>query len=251
MKYIFFILTIFTIFSAQSQVGYGTYTPKATLEISSAPNDTTISDGIIAPRLTMDQLLSKTYGPDQTGAIIYITDLTTSTSPLPHSVVHILAIGYYFFNGSQWKTLRSRPGTIIFTAERPEDRSYSIPANQYTTLAFKSYQNVGDGSVDANNYTYTVPMSGRYLVSCSLRVADFSISRDIYMSVGTTLIDDGQGIWARNPDSFLNRYAISYTAVLELKKGDVIQQFVYSPGETRLYLWYNYWALTLLQQTEN
>ncbi|WP_449399118.1 hypothetical protein [Chryseobacterium wanjuense] len=51
-----------------SQVGVGTATPKATLDVVAKKTDGTTSEGIIAPRMTGDQIKSANskYGSDQT-----------------------------------------------------------------------------------------------------------------------------------------------------------------------------------------
>lgn len=93
---------------AYGQVGINTATPKATLDVTSTPADLTKPDGFIAPRLTGAELKAKdaNYDVPQTGTIIYVTqallpvDTTTKTA-------NVTAVGYYYFDGSLWKTLTS------------------------------------------------------------------------------------------------------------------------------------------------
>lgn len=82
-------------------VGLNTSTPNATLDINGVPNDTTKFDGVIAPRITGEQLIAKTYGTLQTGAIVYVTTIPTT---LTGQVINVNEVGYYYFNGTVWKS---------------------------------------------------------------------------------------------------------------------------------------------------
>lgn len=92
----------------EGNVGINTSSPKATLDIVGKPADATRLDGLIAPRLTGDQLSSKTYTAEQTGALVYATAAATS---LTGQVVNVSASGYYYFNGTVWQAVSSGSGT--------------------------------------------------------------------------------------------------------------------------------------------
>lgn len=82
-----------------SQVGIGTPTPQATLDVTGMPTNTTKLDGIIAPRLTGVQLRGKTYTTAQTGALVYVTAADTAPA---NQTIDVTATGYYYFNGTKW-----------------------------------------------------------------------------------------------------------------------------------------------------
>ena len=105
-KYLFAIstLTIFYLNAQNGSVGINTESPKATLHVLGNPSDTSKLDGIIAPIITGDELAAKTYGTDQTGAVIYVT---APCSNLSGQVINVSKIGYYYFNGSEWIPLNS------------------------------------------------------------------------------------------------------------------------------------------------
>ena len=92
-------LTSFYLNAQNGRVGINTESPKATLHVLGSPSDASKLDGIIAPIITGDELAAKTYGTEQTGAVIYVT---TPSSNLSGQVINVSKIGYYFFNGSVW-----------------------------------------------------------------------------------------------------------------------------------------------------
>lgn len=100
----FFLINLFTTISIKifAQVGINTPEPHATLDIVGKPADTTIPDGVIAPRMTGDQLRLKdaVYLTDQIGALVYVTQAVTNPSV---KTAKVDKPGYYMFNGSIWK----------------------------------------------------------------------------------------------------------------------------------------------------
>jgi len=106
MKRILFLAIFsFGINLSFSQVGVNTTDPKATLEVKGDPSDIAIVDGVIAPRITRDNLIAKIgYTSAQTGAIIYVMDLSGTVNA---STDKITEIGYYYFNGSTWNSMNS------------------------------------------------------------------------------------------------------------------------------------------------
>ncbi len=100
MRFFLLILCFCCVGLCRSQVGVNTENPKATLDVQSS-GDENIPEGIIAPRLTRAQIIAKDsqYGLPQTGAIVYITDLSGSTT---NKTQEITQEGYYYFNGVTW-----------------------------------------------------------------------------------------------------------------------------------------------------
>lgn len=99
------LTTIFTLTISNAQVGINTENPKSTLDVQKSEKNE-ILDGIIAPRLTKEELNVKTYTNEQTGALVYVTN-STLTSTSTSQVANIITEGYYYFDGVLWQTLKN------------------------------------------------------------------------------------------------------------------------------------------------
>ncbi|MCW3160831.1 hypothetical protein [Chryseobacterium oryctis] len=82
-----------------SQVGINTEIPATTLDVVGKPSDPSKLDGIIAPRLSGDELSAKTYTSAQTGALVYVN---AAAGSLTGQVANVDAPGYYYFDGTVW-----------------------------------------------------------------------------------------------------------------------------------------------------
>lgn len=119
----------------QAQVTIGANVlPKTTLEIISQPSDPTPA-GVIAPRVTVSALnaASANYGADQTGAIVYVTDATGAAAATKTG--NISAVGYYYFDGSNWQGFGSGTSSTSTTVQgnvkEVNTSSYTVTANDY------------------------------------------------------------------------------------------------------------------------
>lgn len=112
MKNKLFLITVlsFTGFLANAQIGINTTLPRATLDVVGSPADKNKLDGIIAPRLTGDELRAKSYTANQTGAMVYVT--AADSAPAAQTI-NVNAAGYYYFDGTAWvKQAGSATGTL-------------------------------------------------------------------------------------------------------------------------------------------
>lgn len=146
------IITLFVLSSSLlfSQVGINTDKPKATLDVKSSPSDLSKTDGVIAPKLTGNELKAKDelYTNQQQGAIIYATSATTPTTPKTQNVTQE---GYYYFDGSKW--IRFSSGSSIGNGEDINiyKDNGSLTSNRNAdlngfNLAFTGAGNVGIGN---------------------------------------------------------------------------------------------------------
>ncbi|MFP3681432.1 hypothetical protein SB725_30595, partial [Pseudomonas sp. SIMBA_041] len=92
--------------TAYAQVGLNTENPKSTMDVSAKRNaaglltDNAQLIGLQAPRLTRTELTANiaTYGTNQKGALIYITDISGGDTSGQRA--NIDTIGYYYFDGT-------------------------------------------------------------------------------------------------------------------------------------------------------
>ena len=101
-KGLFFIMltTVSTLVNAQ--VGINTVTPIVTLQIEPTKTDGTTAEGLLLPRLTLQQLVTKDdlYQQVHDGALLYITDPTGSASTKTQNVTKR---DFYSFDGNAMK----------------------------------------------------------------------------------------------------------------------------------------------------
>jgi hypothetical protein len=90
-------------------VGINNESPKATLDVTANITAAGSPEGIIAPRLTGDQMRAKDadYASAQTGAIVYATSVPSAPST---KTANVTAAGYYYFNGTVWRSIGGGSG---------------------------------------------------------------------------------------------------------------------------------------------
>ncbi|MGE8536628.1 hypothetical protein KYG33_00910 [Chryseobacterium sp. D764] len=132
-----------------SQVGINTDAPKSTLDVVGKAADTSSLDGIIAPRITGNQLRAKVYTTDQTGVLVYVTAADTAPSG---QTVDVISIGYYYFNGIKWKSTGSDINIYKANGSLAGTRTLSLNSNvlNFTGTDQKTFWSA-DGSINQNN----------------------------------------------------------------------------------------------------
>ena len=127
---------------AYSQVGVNTETPKTTMDISAKRDgagvitDNTQTYGLQAPRLTRAELTSSTatYGADQRGALVYITDISGGNTTGQRA--NITATGYYYFDGGVWQKVSN--GAVPTGVDLTDDAFVNDAANTMVKLGTKA-----------------------------------------------------------------------------------------------------------------
>ncbi|REC76148.1 hypothetical protein DRF60_14800 [Chryseobacterium elymi] len=112
-----------------AQVGVNTDLPNATLDVAGNPTDILKFDGIIAPRITGDQLNLKTYTPLQTGALVYVT----AAGALNGQTADVSTAGYYYFNGdlNKWVKLNTGISAVPWNLQNTANPAVSNNQNIY------------------------------------------------------------------------------------------------------------------------
>lgn len=107
----------------EGRVGINTQSPNATLEVKGVPNDNNITDGIIAPRVTKEELLSKSYNESHKGTFLYVYDTKPKRRATPDGVIIpppndiFTKDGYYYWDGNQWHIFGDSPLTKIYPTD--------------------------------------------------------------------------------------------------------------------------------------
>jgi len=151
-------LTLFSFvcsLSAFAQVGINSTTPKATLEIKAQTLDGSKAEGVIAPRLTGDQIKAGDlqYGNEQTGAIIYATQAVQIPSAKTSAITEA---GYYYFDGSVWQKMGGTIQDINIYKDNGILTSNRTVAMNDKTLAFTSSATTGTSHFSVDGSTFSV-----------------------------------------------------------------------------------------------
>lgn len=206
MKKIFTLCCSLLSMISMAQVGIGTTDPKATLDIQGSPAQNNITDGIIAPRITGNQLQAKTYTTEHEGVLLYVTAIPTAASG---QVAEINTPGYYFFDGSTWKQFG-----ILYS----EAFSHRVSDTESVTLN-QTHQSV---------LTYTIPSSGQYEIDALL---DYTLNSN--QAIRYYLANNGIIISQEKEGYQINAGAIVFTPgqskiITSLSAGDVITLRAYT-----------------------
>ncbi|MGK6344341.1 hypothetical protein ACMGDK_19185 [Chryseobacterium sp. DT-3] len=116
------------------------------MDVAGKPADTSKFDGIIAPRITGDQLNLKLYTPLQTGALVYVT----AAGALSGQTVDVNSAGYYYFNGdlNKWIKLNTgifaSPWNVQNTANPATANDQNICQNRKVGIGFTAADLVSD-----------------------------------------------------------------------------------------------------------
>lgn len=128
----------------ERRVGINTENPNATLEVAGVPSNPNVLDGIIAPRIGGNQLTSKIYTTNQTGALVYVTTTPTTTNSQTKEVTDA---GYYYFNGTIWKALKGNSTTGSTPTQYQAGKGMILNNNTFSRTGLEQYDNNGFGFV--------------------------------------------------------------------------------------------------------
>lgn len=138
------ITSLFLPMNVFSQIGISTESPKVTLDIEGRKTDASVADGLLIPRLTLGELVSKDneYTPALAGTMVYITDVSATQSAKTSNVKRL---GFYTFNGSVWLGMQPNSG-LKFMYMPPvllpldnQDPSYNAVTGTFSVDLYQLY----------------------------------------------------------------------------------------------------------------
>lgn len=173
--------------TTEKRVGINTENPKATLQIVGDPTVATHFDGIIAPRITGDQLKAKNYGTEQTGALVYVS--TAATTP-EGQTINVKSAGYYYFDGNVWQTTKplvySAGKGVAISANNEISRTGFEEVTEDGKTGWRligrdanNYGNIGTGALDvsySNGASTTRGATGNYSVAVGQNITASGIT---------------------------------------------------------------------------
>lgn len=156
----YIILAMLSCFFLAAQTGIGTTTPNASAKLEVYATN----KGFLPPRVTLTST----------------TDATTIASPAEGLLVYNLGsiglqAGYYFWNGANWATIAT--GSIAGNA---------VIASDLVKLYSEAYSNASGKISNASGYSFTVPVSGRYLFDFSSTTWGGNATSTFKVRQGTT-----------------------------------------------------------------
>lgn len=201
-QFVFCIALVVNTLYLSAQTGIGTTTPHASAKLDvSATNK-----GFLPPRVTLTS----------------VTDATTIPNPAEGLLVYNLGsvglqAGYYYWNGANWATIAT--GTTAGNA---------VVAGDMVKLYSEVYSAAVGKIAHVNGYSFTVPVSGRYLF-------DFSSTGYINQASFTFTFSVRQGTTVLASDfqtSANNNVHVEYSGKLEvnLQSGITYNVYVNSTG---------------------
>ena len=160
IKFLTAVFLLLSVSQSFAQTGIGTTTPNASAKLEVYATN----KGFLPPRVTLTST----------------TDATTITSPAEGLLVYNLGsiglqAGYYFWNGANWATIAT--GSIAGNA---------VSATDLVKLYSEVYSSASGKISNASGYSFTVPVSGRYLFDFSSTTWGGNATTTFKVRQGTT-----------------------------------------------------------------
>lgn len=196
MKRIFlFMLGLSSIGFMQAQVGVNTTDPKVSLDVRALLTDATTAEGLTAPRLKLSELVSKDakYLTDQTGAIVYVTEVTGGRTA---KTTQVTTIGYYYYDGTIWRNIGPDPKMKFFymppivLPTDASDPAYNSGTQVFTVNLHTAYSNQFGLAFSGTSSTKS-PSSSTLPVIANNALEYFVIYYDNAVFQNVTLSDAG------------------------------------------------------------
>lgn len=164
IKKYFFFISLISFIQLKAQTGIGTTTPNASAKLEIYATN----KGFLPPRVTLSSG----------------TDASTIASPAEGLLVYNLGsvglqAGYYFWNGANWATIATASSV-----------GNGVTATDLVKLYGEGYSNAAGKIAHANGFSFTVPVSGRYLFdfTCSGYASGATATMTFSIRQGTSVL---------------------------------------------------------------
>ncbi len=204
-KHIILISSILISNISYSQVGIDTDEPKATLDIKASPLNEKKIDGLIAPRLTGNQLKANDgkYGADQIGAIIYAT---AAASPTTDKTINVTNAGYYYFDGTVWVSIKN--SSTVNYQEPWNVAGGNVPATLNTQNIYQMGRvGIGTSSPSVPLHLNTTNVGNNNIISL-MTSPNMAVGDQTYLKIGKS--DSGNSDLADIKYNYQNNATTSY-----------------------------------------
>lgn len=149
MKKLLYLIVLQLSCMTFGQIGINSTQPKATLDIARNADNANLPDGVIAPRLTGDQLKAKdtlynktTSTVDgQTGTVVFVSSPVTGTPA--GKTINVTSSGYYYFDGDVWKKLNDSTNSTNTSFSNSRPGAVKIAMNQSGFITLNGTQAYG------------------------------------------------------------------------------------------------------------
>ena len=199
LKFILFSIIISFGHFSHAQTGIGTTTPNASAKLDVFSTN----KGFLPPRVTLTSA----------------TDVTTIASPAEGLMVYNvgsvgLQAGYYFWNGANWATIATATSA-----------GNGVTATNMVNLYAKAFSTASGDIAHASGYSFTVPVSGRYLF-------DFSCTGFANATITYKVRQGTTDIGTDAQTSYNNTVHVEYNGKIEvnLQTGVTYNVYVNSTG---------------------
>ncbi len=203
MKKIFFLFCLVLALNLSAQTGIGTTTPNASAKLDVYSTN----KGFLPPRVTLTSE----------------TDASTIASPAEGLLVYNLGsvglqAGYYYWNGANWATIATATSA-----------GNGVTSSDLVKIYAKAYSTASGDIANASGYSFTVPVSGRYLFdfSCTAFSSNTEFTQYFKVRQGTTdLATDAQTVTN-------NGVRVEYNGKLEVNLQSGVTYNLYVTGGSR------------------
>ncbi len=203
MKKILFLFCLVLALNLSAQTGIGTTTPNASAKLDVYSTN----KGFLPPRVTLTSE----------------TDASTIASPAEGLLIYNLGsvglqAGYYYWNGANWATIATATSA-----------GNGVTSSDLVKIYAKAYSTASGDIANASGYSFTVPVSGRYLFdfSCTAFSSNTEFTQYFKVRQGTTdLATDAQTVTN-------NGVRVEYNGKLEVNLQSGVTYNLYVTGGSR------------------